>query len=171
MKPREPRRDVLIQARMRVGGSRCDVCIRNISSRGLLVQAATAPSRGAYVEIFSGPHTIVGRVVWQKNRRFGIQTQDRLDVSMVIELSARLPNARDLRSAARLSGRCRSDRPARTAAEVAQRLERSRRMSAALEFGCLAACGAAAAALTVSVVFETFSRPLESVASQLRHVE
>ena len=171
MKPREPRREVLIQARMRVGGLRYDVCIRNISSRGLLLQAATAPSRGTYVEIFVGPHTIVGRVVWQNSRRFGVQTQDRLNVSMVIAESACLPNARELHSANRHSGRCRSDRPARTAADVAAQLERSRRMSAALEFGCLAACSAAAAALTVSVVFDTFSRPLERVAGQLRRAE
>ena len=52
-----------------------------------------------------------GRVVWQNSRRFGVQTQDRLNVSMVIAESARLPNARELRSANRHSGRCRSAGP------------------------------------------------------------
>lgn len=61
---------------MRVEGRWTDVCIRDISSRGLLVQAAVAPVRGDYIEIFRADRAIVGRVVWNKDRRFGVQTQD-----------------------------------------------------------------------------------------------
>jgi hypothetical protein len=163
MKPREPRRTVLIQARMRTGAGRVDICIRDISSRGALVQAASPPPRGTYVEIFLARHTIVGRVVWTRDRKFGLQTQERLDVIAITEQAALSRSSPTANPAGR-----RSTQPSTpSAAQVAHRLERSRHMSAALEFGCLAACSVAAAAFSVSVVFEAFSRPLESVASHL----
>src|SRR5690349_16447421 len=84
MKQREPRRNVLIRARMRNGPSWADVNIRNISSRGLMVQAASSPPRGSYVELRRGRHAIVARVAWSNGRRFGVQTQDRLDVDAIV---------------------------------------------------------------------------------------
>ena len=168
MKTREPRRSVVIHARMRSDTLWVDVCIRNISSRGLLVQAAGPPPRGTYVEIFRARHVIVGRVVWTKGRRFGIHTQDRLDIGAIIEEPA-LPKA--TRGMATPGGRSADRRPdsrRSSAAEVAQRLERSRRMSATLQFGAIISCGVVAAVVMASVVQDTLSRPLESIA---RHLE
>ena len=156
---------MLIQARMRVDGKWVDVRIRNISSRGLLVQSATPPARGSYVEIFKARHTIVARVVWSNDQRFGIQTRERLDVSALVgEPDPKKP--REAMSPDASLDR-RSDPRRLTAAEVTQRLERSRRISGAIEFGAVAMCGAIAAAITVSIVYETLSRPFQKVSSSL----
>ena len=159
MKPREPRRNVVIQARMRSDGAWMDVCIRNISSRGFLLQAASPPPRGTYVEIFRGKHAVIGRVAWSKERRFGIHTQDRMNVDAIIDGSMAGSQQRAAGGERRSS--------ARTPVPVAQQLERSRRISAAFEFGCIVACGAAAALITLNTVRETLSRPLQTIASHL----
>jgi hypothetical protein len=162
MTPREPRRSVLIRARMRIDGVRVDVCILNISSRGLLLQSSAAPSRATYIEIFCGSLTIVGRVVWSKNRRFGIQTQDRLNVDAVVEQSARPPSARDLASVARPS-ESRSPAPHKvTAVDVAQRYERSRQISMIFEFGCFGSIAHNFASVSLSIC--------RSTSTVLRHV-
>lgn len=167
MKPREPRRKVLISARMRIGGALVDICIRDISQRGLLAQAATSPSRGTYVEIFWTRHIIVGRVIWNKERRFGIQTQDRMNVSALADERSLLNAARDTGSAVRRSAEGRSDPHRLTAAKIAERLERSRRLSAAFQFGCIITCGVAAAAFTASVVQKTLARPFAHISALL----
>lgn len=69
---REPRTKDLIRASMRAGGPRAEICIRDISRRGLLVQAPRVPSRGTIVEIALPGYSFAGQVVWAKDRRFGI---------------------------------------------------------------------------------------------------
>lgn len=79
MKERAPRIKVLVQAQMRADGPSVSVCIRDVGPRGMLLQAEQPPVRGTYVEI-SGPGlSVVGQVVWAKNRRFGIMTRERLN--------------------------------------------------------------------------------------------
>src|SRR5436305_4556210 len=77
---REPRRKVMIRATMRAEGPRADVCVRDISTRGMMIQAGAPPSRGTYVDIECAGHRIVGIVVWRRERRFGINTCERIDV-------------------------------------------------------------------------------------------
>ena len=84
VKPREQRRRVLIRARMRVSATWSDVCILNISSRGMQLQTAKAPARGAYVEIRRGMHVIVGCVAWAKNHRFGVKSQDVMFIDAIV---------------------------------------------------------------------------------------
>lgn len=166
MRPRELRLTVLIQARMRYEGNRVQICIRNISSRGLLAQAAAPPPRGAYVEIFMPSQTIVGRVAWSNDRRFGIETQGRLDVGAILK-AASIKGPGEMALPIPFADR-RSASPKLSAQAVSERLERSRRMSAAFQFGCIVACGVAAALLMASAVQETLSRPLESISSYLQ---
>jgi hypothetical protein len=78
MKSREPRKKVVIQARLRAGARWSDACILNLSSRGMLVRSAAAPPRGSYLEIRRGPHVIVAQVVWADTKIFGVRTQDRI---------------------------------------------------------------------------------------------
>lgn len=167
MTPREHRYKVLIQARMRYGGAWTDVCIRDISSRGMLLQAAAPPQRGTYVEIYRATHRIIGRVVWTKDRRFGIHSQQRIDVSGMMEEPAVAGSGRGPAPATQVAADRRSEPRQITSASVAQRLERSRRMSAAFEFGCVVACGIAAAAIAVNVVYDTLSAPFRSVSEHL----
>jgi hypothetical protein len=69
---REHRTKVLIRATMRAGGPRIGICIRDVSRRGLLVQAPSVPARGTIVEIMLPDYSIAGQVMWAKDRRFGI---------------------------------------------------------------------------------------------------
>ncbi len=77
---RTPRRKVLIRAQMRCGGPKVDVCIRDVSPRGMLLQSSAPPQRGTYVEIVQGALPVVGQVVWMKDRKFGISTRDVIDI-------------------------------------------------------------------------------------------
>ena len=165
MKAREERRNVLIQARMRIDGKWADVRIRNVSSRGLLLQSAEPPPRGSYIEIFKARHTIVARVVWAGNKQFGIHTRERLDVGALIgEAAPPSPTT----SPDAPSGTERQADPRRLTAEgVTQRLERSHRISKAVEFGAVVACGVIAAVIMVSTVYETLSLPFQKVSRSL----
>ncbi|WP_277766786.1 PilZ domain-containing protein [Sphingomonas sp. HITSZ_GF] len=80
MRPRDERHSVLIRGRMRSGGPMVDVCVRNVSKNGMMLQAPEAPRRGDYVEVRLQEDTIVGQVVWSSDRRFGIRTRDRVPV-------------------------------------------------------------------------------------------
>ncbi|MCY7270572.1 MAG: PilZ domain-containing protein [Sphingomonas bacterium] len=84
MKPREPRHKVLVRARIKAGASWHDACILNISSRGMLMQAAAPPVRGSYLEIRRGAQVIVARVMWCKLHRFGIKSQDVLSIDAIV---------------------------------------------------------------------------------------
>jgi hypothetical protein len=81
--PRDPRRGVVLPARARGSDFRAEVCVRNISSRGMMISAEVPPARGSYVEIIVGSHSIVGRVMWVGDDCFGIRTRDKLDPDLV----------------------------------------------------------------------------------------
>ncbi|HEX7783082.1 MAG TPA: PilZ domain-containing protein [Sphingobium sp.] len=97
--PREYRRPVIVEARMRADAGWVTVCIRNISAHGLMGQTATPPPPGTYIEIHRGAQTIIGRTVWARGRKFGVRAQDILDIEAIIgdpvpikRGSARLPD-------------------------------------------------------------------------------
>jgi hypothetical protein len=165
LKAREPRRPVFVRARMRASGALSDVCIRNISSRGMLLQAAVPPACGSYVEIFCPRHTIVARVVWTQDRRFGVRTSETMDISAVLGegTSAAAPSAnRTSRIAARLA------KPeGQSAADLKERFERSRRLSAAFEFGSLVACSAGLAVVAAVSLYEYLSATFQNVTTHL----
>ena len=164
-KAREPRRPVFVRARMRASGAFSDVCIRNISSRGMLLQAAVPPACGSYVEIFCPRHTIVARVVWTQDRRFGVHTSETMDLSAVLGESAPAvsPSAtRTSRIAARVA---KPEGP--SAADLKERLERSRRFSAAFEFGSLIACSGGLAVFAAVSLYEYLSATFQNVTTHL----
>ncbi len=82
--PREARHPVLIRGRMRTDGPAEDVCVRNISRNGMMLQAREAPHRGSYVEVRLGHDVIIGRVIWASERRFGIATRDRVPLMRLL---------------------------------------------------------------------------------------
>lgn len=81
---RDPRHKVLIRARMRAGGMPVDVCIRDVSARGLCVVSSAPPVRGTIVELTGSYGPIVGRVVWTNELRFGIEVRGRIDVGSIV---------------------------------------------------------------------------------------
>lgn len=134
-----------------------DVCIRNISTKGLMLQADAAPPRGTYVEIVGAEQTIVGRVVWAKDRRFGIHSCVAIDVAAAI---GGIP--------ARPSHPGPTSRRAAPCAAIARPSVESHRMLAkVMEF---VAIGGFAAMLVVALAMASYgalSRPFERVSFQL----
>lgn len=163
MKAREPRRKVLIRARMCLGIRWSDVCILNISSRGMLLQAAAPPSEGTYVEVRRGSHVIIARVVWTKNHRFGVRTQDPLVVNLVV-------NEPDFSSGPGSGGS--AERPSierRSAPRPPQlRYEDSKTLSRTIEFAALASFAVGGAVLAFQAVEEVLAQPLTNVSRVLQ---
>lgn len=61
-----------------------DVCIRDVSARGMLIQASVPPPRGTYVEILRPGYSVTGRVVWSKHHKFGIESREKIKVAAVL---------------------------------------------------------------------------------------
>lgn len=150
MRKREPRRAVLLPARMRTGSGWVDVSIRNISTRGLLVRSGHAVRRGTYVEIRRDAHIIVGRAVWSSGDHFGVLAQDRMDVDAIVARPAladyRPPQDRRHRPRDQPSGRRMADR--------------SRHVARQLQFAGLGAAALGGAALMAGTAFDLLQRPL-----------
>lgn len=158
MTKREPRRKVLVRARMRLGNDWSDVTIRNMSSRGLMAQAVDAPVTGSYVEIRRGRQIVIGRTVWCNGQNFGVRTQDRIDVEAIVTEVPQRPQGDHAE---------RRDAATRHAPSAAQRLERSRRISSAAQFLAIGAIGVAAAFYVAQSVFNLLSAPLTAVRAAL----
>ena len=166
MRPREARLKVVLKARMRLDGRWEDACIRDISSRGLCIQSASPPSRGSYVEIFRGRHTAVARVVWTKEGRFGVYTQDRIDVDAFIgEADLSGIDYKKRVAASPSFERRRAPRPDRD--EIARRAERNRLASRGMEFAAICAFGASAALLVLGAIEQAVIAPLAAVSAHL----
>lgn len=85
-KPRvEPRIRAMVRARLRDSLCERDVCIIDVSTRGMLATAAQPPAYGDFVEIQLGRHRLAGHVKWSGDRRFGVALQDRVSVAAVAE--------------------------------------------------------------------------------------
>lgn len=159
MKQREPRRKVLVRARMRCGADWGDVLIHNMSSRGLLATADMPCPRGTVVEIRRIDHVVIGRVVWQNGSYFGIRTQDRIDIDGIV--AAKPPLHKPARSC--------DDRRAvsRPSASIADRADRSRHLSRAFQFVVTIAVVGTVALLLASEVGGILSRPFAIIGAHL----
>jgi len=156
---RAPRHKVLIRARMRAGGPQMDVCIRDVSARGMLVQADYAPAPRSYVEILLDGQSIAGRVIWAKERRFGVATREQIDISAV---------QRGAKATLVAAERPRLPGTRAAPANVQHSLERNRRVAKALQFGVLVAAGAVAAVAAAATVHGSLAGTFQAVADQLR---
>lgn len=136
---------------MRVGASWSDTCILNMSSRGLMAQAAVALERGSYTEIRRGRHVIVARVVWSNGHRIGLRAQDCLPIDSIVadEAAPERPGAKVER---RATGRTTH--------------EEHRYQAHAFEFAGMAVGGLLAAAFLVAALRDVL-RPLGQVAAVL----
>lgn len=79
--PREPRRLMIASARMREGERESAAVIGNVSKLGLMVKCDRPPAPGARVEIWQGGLRIEGEVRWTKHRRFGLRSDEPIDLS------------------------------------------------------------------------------------------
>jgi hypothetical protein len=161
MRAREQRRKVLIRAKVRAGGLPIDACIRDISSKGLMIQAKVPPPRGTYVEIVTPSHTIVGRVVWGRDMKFGISTQDKLHIDMIVgeRREPNAPAAPDPRLNAAFT-------PAQPRAAAFRRSH-----AKALEFAALILFGLMMVGALGMASYQTLAQPFSSVAERLQGLD
>jgi hypothetical protein len=151
---REPRRKVMIRAMMRADGPRTDVCVRDISSRGLMIQASAPPPRGTYVDIDCAGHQIVGIVVWHRGHRFGVNSCERIDVPA---LARQLPPGIASPRYGNGTGR----------GGAARALPQSRAWGGRMEFAIVALLAAFLVGALGITAFQTLSRPFAAVSAVL----
>ena len=156
MKTREARQKVMIRARMRSGVSWHDVCILNLSRRGLGIQAAEPPQRGTYVEICRGSQVIVARVMWAKGHRAGLHSQDAIAVQALV----REDPANDRGAAPNVERR-------RAPRSMQQRHERSRLIARTMEFACVGLAGLAFGLVALGSIEQALARPIAQVRAAL----
>ncbi len=166
VKPREPRRKVFISARMRCDGRWSDVRVLDAASRGFLIHAHQPPQRGTYVELGRGPRTFVARVVWSHHQRFGVRTQDRIDVDAFIDS----PSSKQLARARRSDTAAIERRSANRRREgVRERLAHSQARARTLEYFSIVAVSGIAATAFMELVQQIFAGPVAAVSSALAH--
>jgi len=154
-KRRDERHRVLIRAKMRAGGLPIDVCIRDVSLRGVCVVSEMPPPRGTVVEL-AGPLTpIVGEVVWSTDKRFGIAVGGRIDLPRLL---AQRPGGQAPHELVPLPAY------ARAPVDFAQCAEESRIRGRAMQFAITGLLCASAAGLIGQLVYEH----LRSAADQVR---
>lgn len=93
---RDERYRVLISATMRAGGRPIDVCIRDVSLRGICIVATTPPPRGTIVELTGPSAPIVGQVTWSADRRCGIAVGGRIDLPRLLAQRSNGPAPHEL---------------------------------------------------------------------------
>lgn len=159
MKPREQRRSVMINARMRSGASWSDALILNLSTRGMMVRSDRPPGPGSYLEIRRGPYVIVARVVWSRSGQFGVQTQDPVPADGLI----RAPDA----VAAPAHGARGGGPERRSAPRSLDRHGSSRQQARLGQFGALTLAAALGALLLAGSVADLVAGPLGLVQAAL----
>lgn len=134
-----------------------DVCVRNISTGGMLLQASRPPATGTYVEIMLLDTSVTARVVWAGERRFGVVARERIRLADFIG-----PMARDERRSA-----LKSARQARANALVVHRGSDAQASGRAMQFVFLLLCGGAAAAAAAVAAYEALASLRDSLLPHL----
>jgi hypothetical protein len=159
---RENRRIVFLKARMRVAEGWIDITICNISSRGLMAKCACPPQKGEYVEIRQRGTCIVARVAWSHNARFGVRSQDIVDLAALLADSGikvrRAGEDRRVRERPKLAVARRS---------VVEQADRNRLWGRMFDWILIAGATAFGATQLVQVTSEAFATPMAVVQSNL----
>ena len=138
---------------MKAGAGWHDTCILNISSRGMLMQAGVPPVRGSYLEIRRGAVVIVARVMWTRNHRFGVKSQDLLSIDSI--------TCNDAPTSAR-AGPPDIDRRAALRTQLPAS-ERSRLQGRVMEYGFAAALAVACAIFVAGKVYAVLAQPADAI--------
>ena len=157
--PRTPRRKVMIRAHMRCGGPAVAICIRDVSPRGMLLQANEPPPRGTVVEVVLGGPAIVGQVVWTKDGKFGISTRELIDFA-ALETDGK-PGARPKPGARSKAGAF------KPVVNAAYSHDESRHSANALQFASIVAFIVCATAAIAFVLHDRLSSTVANITSHL----
>jgi hypothetical protein len=60
------------------------VWIHNLSANGMLIWASQPPRAGSYIELRKAASTIISRVIWVRDKFFGVRTEERLDLRSML---------------------------------------------------------------------------------------
>lgn len=161
MKAREARQSVSFPVRIRKDAGWTDACIRNVSSRGCMLQMDAPPPRGSFLEVRRGTVVIVGQVRWAESDRCGLRTQDRISAAL---LNAAYNNV----DAARAGGAVPADRRASVRVLSPEEVAERSRMKSALFQRVVLITGVVVAALFLAtLLFDVLNRPMAQIAARL----
>lgn len=163
-KCREARRQVLIPCRVKSQRGWGDACIHNISSRGMMIACDDALVPGEYVDLRRGRQVVIGRVIWRRDRFSGIRTQDLISADVLVN-EPRLEG----RPVQQAGDEDRRDPRQRMKSEIeaARRMERSRAISSAMQFGALGLFGLVAAVTIALQVGHVLAAPAQQITQAL----
>lgn len=147
----------MLPARLRLGTQWADVCILNVSSRGLMIQSARSGPLGSLIELRRGDHVIVARVVWREGARAGLQSEDRVPVEEIMSLHG----SKALQLVASGGERLERRRHGRVATAE------SRLQGRAMEFAAVLAIGVALAGGAWSMARQALVRPFADASAAL----
>ena len=156
LRPREERRTVVLQARLRGDRGWGDACILNLSSGGLLIYSTAAARPGSYVELCRGEQVIVARVVWRNNQRIGLCSREPLSIEVVIS-GGKSVLALQLGASKIDLERRRRQRPP----------DRARTIGRFAEFASIVVIGSVLAGAAYATVVDTLQQPLAAVSEAL----
>ncbi len=160
---REARISVMLPVRIRLDSGWTDGCIRNVSSRGVLLQISSPPPKGSYIEIRRRDVVIVGQVRWLGQDCCGLRTQDKVPVEhLMANRDGAAPNTPkpgdkdfvDRRATARVM----------TPQEAA---EQNRLRARIFEKAVLVAAGVCGALVIATLMFETLQKSIGVVTAHL----
>jgi len=147
---------------LKQGVSWADICIRNMSSRGLLVQGRSPPDPGTYVEVRRGEHIIVARVVWSNGQEFGLQTQDQLHIDAILQDPNGANGATVTGAGERVERRAVPRTPTSQQAH-----DFSRHLASAMQFGFLLVLSLSLAGVAFAAVRDALATPLRAATDML----
>jgi hypothetical protein len=162
-KSREQRRIVMVKARMRVSADWVEVTICNVSSRGLMAKCADPPAKGSYIELRQRGARIIGRVAWAQGLRFGIRTQDRIDLAALLAE----PALKGVRAQREQRIEPRKAPPIPVALHPTAQFERSRLLARASEWGAIVGISALAVGHLAASAGQIIGDPLAQVGTSL----
>ena len=153
---------VLVPCRINVGAAWDDACIHEVAHRSIVVSTRTPLRVGDYLQARRGTLVIVGRVLWLRDGRAGIRTQDPVSAADLVDeprLTRRpaTANVADRRGAAR----------ATAALSPAAQAERSRRVSSLLQFAVLTLAAGGGAYLLASQLYVVLTMPFARISAVL----
>jgi hypothetical protein len=152
---------------MRTDNGWSDVVVHDVSRRGIGISANEPVTPGSYVEIRRSSYRIVARIIWASDRRVGARSQDPIDIDSLVAVTAEAGHGADGTGAR--SKHPPSAMPERRTTErsLAERAERSRGLSARLQFMALAALCGIAAFLIATKVNRLLAAPFERIRTSL----
>lgn len=150
----------MITARMRCGVSWHDICILDVSTRGLGIQAPSPPPRGTYVEICRGTQAIIACVMWTKGHRAGLKAQEPIWIQALLGEPSATADPQPVAVGAFVERR----RVPRTAQQTH---DSSRLAGRAMEFAFVAMAVAGMGAIAFGIVEQAFAGPMSQIDAAL----